>query len=115
MAHEFAPKKPRYDSLEAINQSHGKMTLYGMYFLSQVHTPDLEFSSFLCFQIDTDSVRIFIGYSKLANILYAKELQRHLDAEGAPIIVTSAHPGSIVTGQYIPISGPHFLSPSFRS
>ncbi|KAF9223134.1 NAD(P)-binding protein [Gyrodon lividus] len=36
-------------------------------------------------------------YTKLANILYASELQRRLDAEGSPITVISLHPGSVNT------------------
>ncbi|KZO91902.1 NAD-P-binding protein [Calocera viscosa TUFC12733] len=37
------------------------------------------------------------GQAKLANILFAKELQRQLDAAGVPIISVSLHPGAVVT------------------
>ncbi|KAL5174271.1 Short-chain dehydrogenase TIC 32, chloroplastic [Glycine soja] len=37
------------------------------------------------------------GQSKLANILHANELARHLKEEGVEITVNSLHPGSIVT------------------
>ncbi|KAG9311420.1 hypothetical protein JVU11DRAFT_8533 [Chiua virens] len=37
------------------------------------------------------------GYSKLANILYASELQRRLNAQGSPITVMSLHPGAVNT------------------
>ncbi|KAF9235463.1 NAD(P)-binding protein [Melanogaster broomeanus] len=36
-------------------------------------------------------------FSKLANVLYASELQRKLDAEGSPITVVSVHPGAVNT------------------
>lgn len=36
-------------------------------------------------------------YSKLANILYASELQRKLSAEGSPITVVSLDPGAVNT------------------
>lgn len=36
--------------------------------------------------------------SKLANILFTKELQRRLDEENVPIIVMAVHPGDIATG-----------------
>ncbi|KAI0951766.1 hypothetical protein AcV7_007770 [Taiwanofungus camphoratus] len=36
-------------------------------------------------------------FSKLPIVLYAKEQQRRLDAEGVPIIVTSLHPGTVNT------------------
>jgi len=43
------------------------------------------------------------GRSKLANILFAKELQRRLDDEGYNIILTSLHPGTIRTTSSIKI------------
>ncbi|KZT20991.1 NAD(P)-binding protein [Neolentinus lepideus HHB14362 ss-1] len=67
--HEFA-YKPRYDSIEAIND---------------------DFSSSLMPQS-----RLY-AYSKLANILYTKELQRRLDSTGSKILVTAIHPGSVLT------------------
>lgn len=36
--------------------------------------------------------------SKYMGVLHVKELQRQLDAEGAPIIVTAVHPGVVNTG-----------------
>jgi NAD(P)-dependent dehydrogenase (short-subunit alcohol dehydrogenase family) len=35
--------------------------------------------------------------SKLANLLFAKSLQQHMDAENIPIISTSLHPGFVYT------------------
>ncbi|KZO91901.1 NAD-P-binding protein [Calocera viscosa TUFC12733] len=37
------------------------------------------------------------GQAKLANILFASELQRRLDAAGMPIISISVHPGGVAT------------------
>ncbi|KAF4615731.1 hypothetical protein D9613_012455 [Agrocybe pediades] len=37
------------------------------------------------------------GISKLANVLYMKELQVRLDAENVPIICTSVYPGTVTT------------------
>ncbi|KZO91905.1 NAD-P-binding protein [Calocera viscosa TUFC12733] len=37
------------------------------------------------------------GHAKLANILFAKELQRRLDAAGVPILSISLHPGNVAT------------------
>lgn len=42
------------------------------------------------------------AYSKLANALYAKQLQRRVDLEGIPITVMALHPGSVNTGWHIP-------------
>ncbi|KDQ54409.1 hypothetical protein JAAARDRAFT_135807 [Jaapia argillacea MUCL 33604] len=45
---------------------------------------------------DTFFPRVFRdAYSKLANILFTRELQKHMDAEGASIIVTSVSPGFV--------------------
>ncbi|KAF8600690.1 NAD-P-binding protein [Ceratobasidium sp. AG-I] len=41
------------------------------------------------------------GRSKLANILFAKELQRRLDEDGYDIILTSLHPGNVRTDSSI--------------
>ncbi|MGK5684129.1 oxidoreductase [Actinoplanes sp. URMC 104] len=38
------------------------------------------------------------GQSKLANLLFTRELQRRLDAAGSPILATAAHPGWASTG-----------------
>lgn len=43
-----------------------------------------------------------IGRTKLANVLYTKELQRRLDEESVPIIVISLHPGTVNTGKSFP-------------
>ncbi|XP_043722717.1 short-chain dehydrogenase TIC 32, chloroplastic-like isoform X2 [Telopea speciosissima] len=40
------------------------------------------------------------GQSKLANILHAKELNRHLKEEGVPVTANSLHPGTIVTNLF---------------
>ncbi|KAL1945760.1 hypothetical protein VTO73DRAFT_1762 [Trametes versicolor] len=37
------------------------------------------------------------AYSKFANVLYAKQLQRRLDVQGVPITVLSLHPGAVDT------------------
>ncbi|KAF9439467.1 hypothetical protein P691DRAFT_769682 [Macrolepiota fuliginosa MF-IS2] len=49
---------------------------YGTSFISDLHT---------------------YGLSKLASIQYTKRLQRRLDAQDAPIICISVHPGGVVT------------------
>ncbi|KAK7380333.1 hypothetical protein VNO78_32841 [Psophocarpus tetragonolobus] len=47
------------------------------------------------------------GQSKLANILHAKELARHLKENGINITANSLHPGAIITNIYKPeLSGP---------
>jgi hypothetical protein len=42
-----------------------------------------------------------IGLSKLANILFAKELQRRLDMEAIPAVSISLHPANSRTGKHI--------------
>jgi NAD(P)-dependent dehydrogenase (short-subunit alcohol dehydrogenase family) len=69
-------KNPRFDSIEAIN--------------SDFHSDYGWFSS--------PRMQLY-SYTKLANILHAKELQKRLDAENVPIIVTSVHPGLVFTGK----------------
>ena len=41
---------------------------------------------------------MFTVRTKLANALFATELQRRLDREGIPIIILSLHPGCVNTG-----------------
>lgn len=41
--------------------------------------------------------------SKLMGVLYVKELQRKMEAEGVPIIVMAVHPGIVNTGIAHPI------------
>lgn len=38
------------------------------------------------------------GQTKLANLLFARELQRRLNRAGSPILATAAHPGWAATG-----------------
>ncbi|WP_305790120.1 oxidoreductase [Symbioplanes lichenis] len=38
------------------------------------------------------------GQSKLANLLFTRELQRRLTAAGSPVLATAAHPGWAATG-----------------
>lgn len=40
---------------------------------------------------------IYAAYTKLAVILWTKELQKRIDAEGAPIIAIALHPGNVST------------------
>lgn len=45
----------------------------------------------------TDPANFPAGLSKLANILFTKQLQKKLDAEGIQAVAISLHPGSIRT------------------
>ncbi|TFK48485.1 NAD(P)-binding protein [Heliocybe sulcata] len=67
--HSWIPN-PRYDSIEALNDdfSNSRMAQTRLY-----------------------------AYSKLANLLYTKELQRRLDSKGSKILVMAIHPGSVLT------------------
>ncbi|KDR81778.1 hypothetical protein GALMADRAFT_239970 [Galerina marginata CBS 339.88] len=64
------------------------------------------------------------GYSKLANILHIKELQRRLDSENTAITCMSVHPGPVLTdgskgflasvpfiGRLTSVIGPWFFAP----
>ncbi|TCD65449.1 hypothetical protein EIP91_002662 [Steccherinum ochraceum] len=53
------------------------------------------------------------GRSKLANILFTKELQRQLDAENVPIIAISLHPGAVNTEGNRRVAG-NLQNPVFR-
>ncbi len=53
------------------------------------------------------------GQSKLANQLFALELQRRLEATGAPTLVTAAHPGWTVTDLQRTSGMASFLNPFF--
>ncbi|KZP16063.1 NAD(P)-binding protein [Athelia psychrophila] len=61
------PKNPRFDTVEALNTSF------------------------------KDAPMTLYGYTKLANILFSKQLQHRLDADSIPIVVMSVHPGNFVT------------------
>ncbi|KZP08215.1 NAD(P)-binding protein [Athelia psychrophila] len=61
------PNNPRFDTVETLNTSF------------------------------KDSPMKLYGYTKLANILFSKQLQQRLDAESVPIIVISLHPGVFLT------------------
>ncbi|KZP08213.1 NAD-binding protein [Athelia psychrophila] len=61
------PKNPHFDTIEALNTSF------------------------------KDSTMKLYGYTKLANVLFSKQLQQRLNAEGVPIIVISLHPGVFLT------------------
>ncbi|KAJ3788887.1 short-chain dehydrogenase [Lentinula aff. detonsa] len=50
------------------------------------------------------------GYSKLANVLFAKELQRKLDQAGIQAISVAVHPGVVETDGAIKYLGPEKLS-----
>ena len=56
------------------------------------------------------------GQSKLANVLFASELGRRMEAEGHPVLAYSLHPGNIMTNlpRYMPlISVWKYLEPLF--
>ncbi|KZP30662.1 short-chain dehydrogenase [Athelia psychrophila] len=50
---------------------------------------------------DTQSNYIRYGLSKLANILFAKELQKLFDAEGIQAVAVSVNPGGVKTGEVV--------------
>ncbi|KAI1114779.1 short-chain dehydrogenase [Nemania sp. NC0429] len=46
---------------------------------------------------DPMSAYLHYGYTKLATMLFTKELQRRFDADGTPVLVTSPHPGGVAS------------------
>ncbi|WP_018177863.1 oxidoreductase [Jongsikchunia kroppenstedtii] len=44
--------------------------------------------------------RVAYANSKMANLLFARELQRRLSAAGSPVLSVAAHPGVVMTGLY---------------
>ncbi|QRD90011.1 hypothetical protein F9C07_1526629 [Aspergillus flavus] len=47
---------------------------------------------------DHQSNRLRYGLSKLAMVLFSKEIQRRANEEGIPMVATSMHPGGVRTG-----------------
>ncbi|KAF2798650.1 short-chain dehydrogenase [Melanomma pulvis-pyrius CBS 109.77] len=92
-AHYDVPESvARFDSLSAFNEGfetprstadEGPLAAFGDTFGTDIG--------------DIQSIFIRYGYAKLANVLFAKELQRRLDAQGVPILSLSVHPGAVGT------------------
>ncbi|KAI0305347.1 hypothetical protein B0F90DRAFT_1625138 [Multifurca ochricompacta] len=74
IAHRWAPN-PRYDSLEAFNND-----------FSSTYKPKTN----------------VYAYTKLANVLWTKELQRKFNARGIPITAMSVHPGNVMSALHVP-------------
>jgi len=94
-AHEKVSVKPRFRGVDDFNLEFKNALIpsfarYGMFFhfLANIRIR----SHNICSQ----------GYSKLANILYAFELQRRLIAAGSPITVICIHPGRVDTVSHKP-------------
>ena len=49
--------------------------------------------------VDKHSLLIPEDFTKYMGVLHVKELQRQLNAEGVPILVTAVHPGVVNTGR----------------
>ena len=62
-----------------------------MHLIGKVSLKDLNWNS------RPYSAWLAYGQSKLANLLFSKELQRRLDASGSPLTAQSAHPGYSAT------------------
>jgi NAD(P)-dependent dehydrogenase (short-subunit alcohol dehydrogenase family) len=59
------------------------------------------------------SAMMAYSQSKLANMMFALELQRRLSAAGSPVVVTAAHPGWTATDLQRTASTARFLNPLF--
>ncbi|KAJ3998317.1 short-chain dehydrogenase [Lentinula boryana] len=72
-------------------------------------TPDVRYDSLSSFNEDLgerDDVLKRYAYSKLANVLFAKELQRKLDEASIQAISVSVHPGGVRTDGSVKYWGP---------
>ncbi|KAI0451268.1 short-chain dehydrogenase [Xylaria acuta] len=56
-----------------------------------------DFNSLFAKPEDPVSYYLHYGYTKLATVLFTKELQRKFDAEGVPVLVMNPHPGGVAT------------------
>ncbi|KDQ62504.1 hypothetical protein JAAARDRAFT_30409 [Jaapia argillacea MUCL 33604] len=81
--HAFAPSNIRFRNIDDFNQD-----------FNRTWFPSL----------------IRYGMSKLANILWSKELQKRYDVEGLPIIVVAIHPGDVNTDTATGFWGKFYLS-----
>lgn len=87
--HTMAPKDVNFDSIESVNREFSPMGRYGQVYISTYQLVFLDVNNILILQ------------SKLANILFAKELARRLKDER--IFTSASHPGAVRTGKsYIP-------------
>ena len=72
-AHEFAPKNVRYRNKEDFNRT---------------------------FEEEWFGEPKRYGTTKLANILYTRELQRRFESSGIDITCLTLHPGTVSTGEF---------------
>jgi len=92
VAHRWVPN-PRYDSLEAFNND-----------FTSTWRPKL---NVYCKSLFTLTGKLLTGithaaYTKLANVLWTKELQRRFDAGKIPITAVAIHPGNVMSGGLSP-------------
>ncbi|KAI0858794.1 short-chain dehydrogenase [Xylaria cubensis] len=74
----------------------GSTTHYDVPAGAKFNTLD-EFNSLFAKPEDPMSYYLHYGYTKLATILFTKELQRKFDAEGVPILVMNPNPGGVAS------------------
>lgn len=96
---------PKYDSIEAFNQTLGSETSY--YGAVKRYGTRVELRLWFY------SLTSFSGLSKLAGVLHSQEMQRRYNAENIPITCISLHPGRVRTGEHCHIS--RFFGPPISS
>ncbi|KAI1735004.1 short-chain dehydrogenase [Xylaria scruposa] len=74
----------------------GSTTHYDVPAGAKFNTLD-DFNSLFVKPEDPMSYYLHYGYTKLATILFTKELQRKFDAEGVPILVMNPNPGGVAS------------------